>query len=277
MTKIVPSPLNIVHLARPGEILFTPWPRAIKHLFINHRAFSLIQEKGFGVVDLNVDETTVVFGEFEIRKGHAFASPEQTLFIHEIQKINPKVATKTAKLRIPASTIKTIHDHDHESLEGEKLRVREILAKENGEFQPSCWQRPLTSKIVSEFASPRTLPDGRSYFHTGLDMRAWFNTPVRASASGTVVFADQMVLPGKMIIIDHGGGIFSRYLHLNEFKVRVGDKVKKNQWIALSGATGRVEAPHLHWEVMWKGTQVDPKEFLEIAKSFCKKGTKGTY
>jgi murein DD-endopeptidase MepM/ murein hydrolase activator NlpD len=95
------------------------------------------------------------------------------------------------------------------------------------------------------------------------------NTQIYSVAEGEVVYSGTMSMPGKNIIIDHGQGIFSRYFHLNNLLVKAKQKIKKGEKIALSGATGRVEAPHLHWEMAWKGMPLDPQSFLQVWAQFC--------
>jgi murein DD-endopeptidase MepM/ murein hydrolase activator NlpD len=83
-----------------------------------------------------------------------------------------------------------------------------------------------------------------------------------ASAPGVVVFAGPLTVRGNAIMIDHGWGVYSGYMHLSEIKVKVGDRVETGQVIGLVGGTGRVNGPHLHFEVWVGGVQVDPLDWL---------------
>src|SRR5690606_32104634 len=143
----------------------------------------------------------------------------------------------------------------------ERRLMHELLRTVTSPLSRACWQRPLESAVTSKFGSPRSLPDGRSYYHTGVDLRAARGTVLRAAGPGRVAFADEMRVPGKMVVLDHGEGLFTRYMHLDSFAVKMGDTVEKGQVIGRTGATGRVEAPHLHWEVVWKGNFADPLAF----------------
>src|SRR5690606_12376153 len=129
--------------------------------------------------------------------------------------------------------------------------------------------RPIKSARVSKFGSFRRLPNGYKYFHTGLDLRARRPSPIYAMADGTVALAQKFVVPGNAVIIDHGNSIFSKYYHLSSILTNPNDTVKKGTMIGKSGNTGRVEAPHLHWEVTWKGIPTDPIAFLNTMKSLC--------
>ncbi len=102
----------------------------------------------------------------------------------------------------------------------------------------------------------------RPAMHTGLDMRAEVGDPVMATASGTVTVAGWSGGYGKMIEIDHGNGFATRYGHLSEIDVKVGQQVKLGQNIGRVGTTGRSTGPHLHYETRIDGEPVDPQKFL---------------
>jgi len=103
---------------------------------------------------------------------------------------------------------------------------------------------------------------GRPAMHTGLDFRAAMGDPVRATANGKVVSAGWSGGYGRMIEIDHGNGLSTRYGHLSEIGVKVGDQIKIGQVIGEVGSTGRSTGPHLHYETRIDGEAVDPQKFL---------------
>jgi murein DD-endopeptidase MepM/ murein hydrolase activator NlpD len=103
---------------------------------------------------------------------------------------------------------------------------------------------------------------GRPAMHTGLDFRAASGDPVRATANGKVVSAAWAGGYGRMVEIDHGNGLSTRYGHLSEINVRVGDQIKIGQVIGEVGSTGRSTGPHLHYETRIDGEAVDPQKFL---------------
>jgi murein DD-endopeptidase MepM/ murein hydrolase activator NlpD len=103
---------------------------------------------------------------------------------------------------------------------------------------------------------------GRPAMHTGLDFRAQMGDPVRATANGKVVSAGWSGGYGRMVEIDHGNGLSTRYGHLSEINVKVGDSIKIGQVIGLVGSTGRSTGPHLHYETRIDGEAVDPQKFL---------------
>jgi murein DD-endopeptidase MepM/ murein hydrolase activator NlpD len=103
---------------------------------------------------------------------------------------------------------------------------------------------------------------GRPAMHTGLDFRAQMGDPVRATANGRVVSAGWSGGYGRMIEVDHGNGLATRYGHLSEIGVKIGETVKIGQVIGEVGSTGRSTGPHLHYETRIDGEAVDPQKFL---------------
>jgi murein DD-endopeptidase MepM/ murein hydrolase activator NlpD len=132
----------------------------------------------------------------------------------------------------------------------------------SGEFKfPSpphfydCWP--------SVFGSRRSYnQSGYFYFHTGLDVCGQVGDDVFAPAAGQVVFTGELTVRGNAIMINHGWGIYSGYMHLSDILVNIGDWVEPGQLIGKVGATGRVTGPHLHWEIWAGGVQVDPFDWM---------------
>lgn len=104
---------------------------------------------------------------------------------------------------------------------------------------------------------------GRSALHTGLDFPADVGTPILAAAGGVVVVHQHHPAYGKMVEIDHGNDLITRYAHASQVFVKQGDIVKRGQKIANVGSTGRSTGPHLHFEVWVSGTPQDPRRFLD--------------
>jgi murein DD-endopeptidase MepM/ murein hydrolase activator NlpD len=104
-----------------------------------------------------------------------------------------------------------------------------------------------------------------NYFHTGLDIVGKTGTDIYAPADGQVVFAGPLTVRGNATMINHGQGVYTGYMHQSEILVKPGDFVKAGQLIGRVGGTGRVQGPHLHWEIWVNGVQVDPIDWLERA------------
>jgi murein DD-endopeptidase MepM/ murein hydrolase activator NlpD len=104
---------------------------------------------------------------------------------------------------------------------------------------------------------------GQKSFHEGLDLASEPGTPIMAAASGKVIFADVQAQYGKMIEIDHGNGLVTRYAHCSMLLVKEGDLVVRGQRIGAVGSTGRATGPHLHFEVRLNGVPQNPARFLQ--------------
>lgn len=124
---------------------------------------------------------------------------------------------------------------------------------------------PATAAISEVYGSQRIFNGVAQREHTGLDFRVPTGTPVHAMNDGTVLLARPFFFDGNMVVIDHGQGLLTLYLHLSEFKVNEGDPVKRGQVIGLSGGTGRATGPHLHVAVRWQGTYLDPASLMRLS------------
>ncbi len=126
---------------------------------------------------------------------------------------------------------------------------------------------PLQAKITSDFGTARMFNGSLKSFHSGTDFRAKTGTPIHATNDGIVVIAKNRYYAGNSVVIDHGEGIYSCYYHLSALHVKLGERVKQGEQIGLSGATGRVSGPHLHYAMMIQGVQVNPLQFHEQINS----------
>lgn len=123
---------------------------------------------------------------------------------------------------------------------------------------------PLESFITSDFGKARVYNGSLKGYHSGTDFRAKIGTPIHASNDGIVVLVKQRFYSGGTVIINHGQGIYTCYFHMSKFHVKKNQKVKKGEVLGLSGMSGRVTGPHLHFAVRINGVQVDPLQFIEL-------------
>ena len=124
--------------------------------------------------------------------------------------------------------------------------------------------KPVEGPITSAFGLRRVFNDKARNPHSGVDIAASEGTPVASCNDGIIVFAQELYLEGKTIIIDHGYGLYSMYFHLLETRVTEGDEVGVGDCIGQVGATGRVTGPHLHWGIRLLGARVDPYSLLTV-------------
>ncbi|BDU17166.1 M23 family metallopeptidase [Lysobacter auxotrophicus] len=123
---------------------------------------------------------------------------------------------------------------------------------------------PVKGRISGRFGNQRVYNGVPKSPHSGMDIAAPTGTPVLAPASGVVTFVGpDLYLTGGTLLLDHGHGVSSNFLHLSRIDVKVGDRVQQGQVIGAVGATGRATGPHLHWGMNWFDVRVDPLLVLE--------------
>jgi murein DD-endopeptidase MepM/ murein hydrolase activator NlpD len=140
--------------------------------------------------------------------------------------------------------------------------AREQDTGSEGWRQDFAW--PARGRISGRFGSQRIYRGGEAgSYHSGLDIAGGTGTPYAAPADGVVVLAAQQPfsLEGYLLIIDHGQGLSSAFLHSSELLVRDGERVRQGQVIGRIGSTGRSTGPHLHWGLVWRGARLDPLLF----------------
>jgi murein DD-endopeptidase MepM/ murein hydrolase activator NlpD len=123
---------------------------------------------------------------------------------------------------------------------------------------------PVNAITTETFGTRRVFNGETASIHRGLDYRAATGTAVHAANSGTVILAQELFYEGGFVVIDHGQHLMTMYMHLSHIGVVAGDSVRKGQKIGLSGATGRVTGPHLHFAVRWQGVYLDPAKLLRL-------------
>ncbi|MFT3756606.1 MAG: M23 family metallopeptidase [Pseudoxanthomonas sp.] len=126
---------------------------------------------------------------------------------------------------------------------------------------------PTQGRISGRFGNQRIYNGTPKSPHSGMDIAVPTGTPVKAPAAGVVTFAaPNLYLTGGTLVLDHGYGISSNFLHLSRIDVKVGDRIEQGQVIAAVGATGRATGPHLHWGMNWFDVRIDPLLVLEREK-----------
>src|SRR5215510_14322648 len=152
--------------------------------------------------------------------------------------------------------------------------VRERIRRDQDEFARAfmtsspdrLWRGPFVLPVSSEVSSPfgyrRIINGAPRAPHTGVDLRAALGSEVVAANHGRVVLLGDFFFSGNSLVLDHGAGLYTMYFHLSGFKVEMGAAVRKGDVIGLSGMTGRVTGPHLHWGARINGARIDPFELV---------------
>lgn len=132
-----------------------------------------------------------------------------------------------------------------------------------------AWAQPVPGAITTRFGEKRSYNGApASGHHSGTDIGAGAGAPVGATNSGRVVMARQLALRGNMVVVDHGGGLFSGYSHLQSFAVGEGQAVAAGELLGFVGTTGLSTGPHLHWEMASGGVVVDAFRFMDGTNGF---------
>ncbi|MGN6151656.1 MAG: M23 family metallopeptidase [Lysobacteraceae bacterium] len=153
-------------------------------------------------------------------------------------------------------------------IEREQAAVADARTRDDARedfLQTFVW--PVEGRISGRFGNQRVYNGTPKAPHSGMDIAAAQGTPVKAPAAGIVTFAaPSLYLTGGTVVIDHGAGVSSNFLHLSRIDVQVGDRVEQGQVFAAVGATGRATGPHLHWGMNWFDVRIDPLLVLPAAK-----------
>ena len=145
-----------------------------------------------------------------------------------------------------------------------ELKAR-VFAVSNAEpLWAGSFRAPVTAAPTDSFGTRRMFNGKLASVHKGMDFRAASGTVVRAGNSGVVVLARPLYYEGNCVIVDHGLGLYTLSMHFSRIDVKEGQRVAQGQALGLSGATGRVTGPHLHWAVRWQGAYLDPAKLLKL-------------
>jgi murein DD-endopeptidase MepM/ murein hydrolase activator NlpD len=193
----------------------------------------------------------------------------ETLASGTTRKFSREIAVGPASYR---TTTLTVPDKFVEPDEATKVRLAKEAKIKEAAFakvtpEPlwmGSFARPVASAPTDSFGTRRTFNGTLASIHKGADFHAALGTPVYASNDGVVLIAQPMFYEGNFVLVDHGQQLLSMYMHFSRIDVRVGEHVRKGQRLGLSGATGRVTGPHLHFGVRWQGAYLDPALLLTL-------------
>ncbi len=145
-----------------------------------------------------------------------------------------------------------------------RLKKQVFSASAQQPLWSGTFHAPVKAAATDSFGTRRMFNGKLASIHKGADFRAPSGTPVHASNSGVVVLARPLYYEGNCVIIDHGLGLYTLSMHFSRIDVHEGQPVKTGDVLGLSGATGRVTGPHLHWAVRWNDAYLDPVKLLRL-------------
>ncbi len=137
---------------------------------------------------------------------------------------------------------------------------RNYLMRMHRNVKPGIW--PVDGRLMSSYGIREDPFSGEGAYHTGVDIVAPTGTPVKSAADGVVIRAEWFSGYGKLVVISHGNGMQTWYGHLSKFDVMAGQEIRQGEILGRVGSTGRVTAPHLHYEIRVGGAPVNPYRYL---------------
>ena len=188
---------------------------------------------------------TLITVKGEQRAEHSYPVQQRVYDVQSIEGVEQKYVSP------PESVVERIRE-DNESVKRARAQFSDTPFFKNGFIMPA------KGRISGVYGSQRVFNGVPKRPHYGLDVAAPIGTPVIAPADGVVTLVDDLYYSGGTIIVDHGWGISSTFIHLHTMHVNVGDNVVQGQKIAEIGATGRVTGPHLDWRINWFNQRLDP-------------------
>ena len=192
-------------------------------------------------------ETMVIHFEDGSVLEHVFAVEQRTFQTEEINNIPKSAMELDPKARAAHLVVEG-------RIEALRMKPGAKICYEDG----FTW--PVIGRISSPYGDPRVMEGIDGGIHMGIDVGVPVGTPVKAPACGTVIYAEAGdPVNGTTLVLDHGRGVTSTFLHLSGFKTKVGDEVKQGDVLATSGRTGRANGPHIHWGINYFEVRLDPE------------------
>jgi len=170
---------------------------------------------------------------------------------------------RTTKLTVSEEKV-TLSPESEKRVAREYQLQQKIWQKHTQPEWEGNFMKPLDSEISTEFGVKRIMNEKKTSVHRGADFRGKSGTPVKSINSGKVVLAEDLFYGGNTLIVDHGMGLYSVYMHLSKIDTSKGDTVSKGQVVGRVGMSGRTTGPHLHLSVKLNGVSVNPESLFKL-------------
>jgi hypothetical protein len=215
-------------------------------------------------------------GEWVALAGVDLEAPVGPSTLHVTAKVNSTIEDLSRTIEIHAAHYRTeslgvqpkFVEPGPEALklihEQSEFKAKVFASSAPGPLWHGDFHAPVAAAATDSFGTRRMFNGKLASIHKGADFRAHMGTSVYASNSGVVVIARPLYFEGNCVVIDHGMGLFTESMHFSRIDVKEGQRVKTGDLLGLSGATGRVTGPHLHWAVRWQGAYLDPIKLLKL-------------
>ena len=167
------------------------------------------------------------------------------------------------RLTLPPDRV-TLSPENERRAEREAVKLSGIWPVSSAAWWSRDFVMPLDGRLGTGFGVRRILNGIEKSPHNGIDIKADRGTPVSAVNSGVAVIADDLFFGGNTIVLDHGEGLYSFYMHLDAFAIKKGDRIRRGEVIGYVGSTGRSTGPHLHMGMKLRGTNVNPLSVIQL-------------
>ncbi|MBI3646622.1 MAG: M23 family metallopeptidase [Acidobacteriales bacterium] len=257
------QPARVVNGAPVLFRVTAPKPvRALSGKWLDHEisfSFDARQKAWFGLAGASLETKP---GTYPIELQAETTSGQATTYRQGIKVLRqryPRV-TLTVPSRYTAPSPEELRQIEADKqVKAELFKTISAEREWKGDFQP-----PVKAAISDVFGVQRVFNGTVQSTHQGLDFRVPTGTPVAAVNRGTVLLARPLFFEGNCVVLDHGQGLLTLYLHFAEIRVKEGDRVARGQEIGLSGGSGRATGPHLHLAVRWQGVYLNPAGLLSL-------------
>lgn len=188
----------------------------------------------------------------------------------KLKGVGEKLTLKVKEARFPVQRLTlpeeevTLSPADEKRAELEAVKLKAVLSEVTKKRYEGGFILPLENSFSTEFGVRRVMNGQKKGVHGGVDIRGRTGEAVKAANSGVVVLAEELFFGGNTLVIDHGLGIYSIYMHLSAFNASPGQKVSKGQVVGYVGSTGRATGPHLHFGVKVDMTNVNPVSLANL-------------
>ncbi|MDR1424526.1 MAG: M23 family metallopeptidase [Azoarcus sp.] len=275
----MPCPRSVVRFALWGAALALPLPAAAQEAV--HSTFPVSVQQGSLVIGQVPPGSTVVYAARALLVSSdgtvAFGVGRDAAGTLELAVTRPDGGGENIRIAVtprdwPIEHIRgvppqTVNPPPALAQRIEREQAQVVAARQRNDERTDFAQHfvwPVKGRISGRFGNQRIYNDTPKSPHSGMDIAAPNGTPVKAPAAGLVTFAaPDLYLTGGTLLLDHGFGISSNFLHLSRIDVKVGERVEQGQLIGAVGATGRATGPHLHWGMNWYDVRIDPLLVLE--------------
>jgi hypothetical protein len=252
----------IVEAGSPELIVIsTRNARSISGEWLGHKIdFFQAGEKWIALAGVDVEAAT---GTSTLRiSAHIGAADEQrdlglTVEIHPAHY-------RTGTLTVPPKFVEPGPEEQKEIAADAEIKAKIFGSSASEPLWHGDFRAPVAARPTDSFGTRRMFNGKLASIHKGMDFHAPAGTVVRASNSGVVVLARHLYYEGNCVVIDHGLGLYTLSMHFSRIDVHEGQRVKAGDKLGLSGATGRVTGPHLHWAVRWENAYLDPAKMLKL-------------